>query len=91
MLFRSTGTDDILQALGIAYSKTEKQILKQNMSNNIAKEEQEVYDCIGQEAINAETISRILKREIQEVQYSLTLLEIMGKIKKLPQTGYIRE
>ncbi len=86
-----TESDDILQALGIAYSKTEKQVLKRNMSDNIAKEEQEVYDCIGQEAINAETISRILKREIQEVQYSLTLLEVMGKIRKLPQTGYIRE
>ena len=61
------------------------------LKENMEKEEKEVYDCIGKEAIDAETISRTLKRSIQEVQYSLTLLEVMGRIKKLPQIGYIRE
>lgn len=86
-----TESDDVLYALGIAYNENEKQAFQRNMSENMEKEEKEVYDCIGKEAIDAETISRTLKRSIQEVQYSLTLLEVMGRIKKLPQIGYIRE
>lgn len=86
-----TEFEDVLIALGIAFSEKEKQQFQQNMLKNMEKEEKEVYDCIGQEAIDVETISRKLKREIQEVQYSLTLLEIMGRIRKLPQSGYIRE
>ncbi|USF30937.1 DNA-processing protein DprA [Clostridium sp. MD294] len=86
-----TEFEDVLVALGIAFSEKEKQQFQQHMLENMKKEEKEVYDCIGQEAIDVETISRKLKREIQEVQYSLTLLEIMGRIRKLPQSGYIRE
>lgn len=86
-----TEYEDVLIALGIAFTENEKQVFQKNMSENMEKEEKEVYDCIGQEVIDAETISRKLKRNIQEVQYSLTLLEIMGRIRKLPQSGYIRE
>lgn len=86
-----TEYEDVLYALGIAYTEKEKQVFKKSMSDNMAKEEEDVYDCISQEAIDVETISRTLKRSIQEVQYSLTLLEVMGKIRKLPQIGYIRE
>ncbi len=86
-----TEFEDVLIALGIAFSEKEKQQFQQQMSESMEKEEKEVYDCIGQEAIDVETISRKLNRNIQEVQYSLTLLEIMGKIRKLPQLGYIRK
>ena len=81
----------MLAALGIAFTENEKQSLQKHMTENMEQEEKEVYRCIQQEPINAETISRILKRNIQEVQYSLTLLEIMGRIQKLPQLGYIRK
>ncbi len=86
-----TNFEDVLAALGIAFTENEKQSLQKHMTENMEQEEKEVYRCIQQEPINAETISRILKRNIQEVQYSLTLLEIMGRIQKLPQLGYIRK
>ncbi len=43
------------------------------------RKEKKVYDCIGQEAIDVETISRKLNRNIQEVQYSLTFTRNYGK------------
>ncbi len=86
-----TEFEDVLFELGIAYTEEEKQAFQKHMAENMQPEEQEVYQCIGKEAVDAETISRILHKNIQEIQYSLTLLEIAGHIRKLPQSGYIRE
>ena len=57
----------------------------------ISPEEQIVYaqipvDC----SITAEEIARQLQKDIREVQYILSLLEISGHIRKLQQAGYIR-
>ena len=86
-----TEFEDVLFALGIAYTEEEKEAFQKHMAENMQKEEKEVYQCIGKEAVDAQTISRMLHKNIQEIQYSLTLLEIAGHIRKLPQSGYIRE
>jgi len=83
---------DILIELGISYSNTEKQKFNQKISETLTDEEKAVYDLIvDQNPIGAEVLARQLKVSVQEVQYILSILEIAGHIKKIPQGGYIRE
>lgn len=87
-----TEGNDILFELGISYNVEEKERFCQKIAKSLAPEEREVYDLIlDKEPVLAETICRKLRHNIQEVQYILSLLEIAGYIKKLPQAGYIRE
>ena len=82
---------DILISLGIAYKKEEKEKFKSKVAENISAEEKEVYDLIEEETpISAEALCRKLQKEIQEVQYILSLLELSGYIVKIPQAGYVR-
>ncbi len=82
---------DILISLGIAYKKEEKEKFKSKAAENISAEEREVYDLIEEETpISAEALCRKLQKEIQEVQYILSLLELSGYIVKIPQAGYVR-
>lgn len=82
---------DILISLGIAYKKEEKEKFKSKAAENISAEEKEVYDLIEEETpISAEALCRKLQKEIQEVQYILSLLELSGYIVKIPQAGYVR-
>ena len=86
-----TEGNDILIALGIAYKEEEKVKFKIKTAENISVEEKEVYDLIETEnPISAETLCRKLHKDIQDVQYILSLLELSGYIIKMPQTGYIR-
>ncbi len=86
-----TEGNDILIALGIAYKETEKVKFKIKTAENISVEEKEVYDLIEAELpISAETLCRKLHKDIQDVQYILSLLELSGYIVKIPQAGYVR-
>ena len=87
-----TEGNDILIALGIAYKEEEKVKFKIKTAENISAEEKEVYDLIETETpISAETLCRKLHKDIQDVQYILSLLELSGYIVKIPQAGYVRE
>lgn len=87
-----TEGNDILIALGIAYKEEEKVKFKIKTAENISAEEKEVYDLIEDSMpITAETLCRKLHKDIQEVQYILSLLELSGYIIKIPQAGYVRE
>lgn len=86
-----TEGSDILIALGIAYKEEEKVKFKIKTAENISAEEKEIYDLIEDGTpIPAEALCRKLQKEIQEVQYILSLLELSGYIVKIPQAGYIR-
>ncbi|WP_405727566.1 DNA-processing protein DprA [Anaerotignum sp.] len=86
-----TEGNDILIALGIAYKEEEKVKFKIKSAENISAEEKEIYDLIEAETpISAETLCRKLHKDIQDVQYILSLLELSGYIVKIPQAGYIR-
>lgn len=86
-----TEGSDILMALGIAYQENEKVKFQIKTAENISAEEKEIFGFIEDSTpISAETICRRLGRNIQEVQYILSLLELSGYIEKVPQAGYIR-
>lgn len=86
-----TEGNDILIALGIAYKEEEKVKFKIKTAENISAEEKEIYDLIETETpISAEILCRKLHKDIQDVQYILSLLELSGYIVKIPQAGYIR-
>ncbi len=87
-----TEGNDILFALGIAYQEEEKIKFKNKIAENISAEEKEIYDLIETETpISAETLCHKLHKDIQDVQYILSLLELSGYIRKIPQSGYVRE
>ncbi|WMI79870.1 DNA-processing protein DprA [Anaerotignum sp. MB30-C6] len=87
-----TESNDILLELGIIYKEEERQTFSKQMAEKLTPEEREIYDEIrDKEPVLAETICRKLHKNIQEVQYILSLLEIAGYIRRVPQSGYIRE
>ena len=87
-----TEGEDILQALGIAYKNEETVKFKIKTAEKISAEEKEVYDLIETETpISAESLCRQLHKDIQDVQYILSLLELSGYITKIPQAGYVRD
>ena len=86
-----TEGNDILDVLGISYNEEEKVKFKNKVAENISVEEKEVYVLIETEnPISAETLCHKLHKDIQDVQYILSLLELSGYITKIPQAGYIR-
>ncbi|MBR5590042.1 MAG: DNA-processing protein DprA [Anaerotignum sp.] len=86
-----TEGNDILIALGIAYKEDEKVKFKIKTAENISAEEKEVFDLIETgEPISAETLCRKLHKDIQDVQYILSLLELSGYITKIPLAVYVR-
>lgn len=86
-----TNVNDVLFELGITYNEEEKKKCIEKDISGLAKEEKTVYDCINLEPISADDIANRLNQSIQEIQTVLSLLEIYGYIKKLPQSGYVRE
>lgn len=86
-----TESGDILLELGISYQENEKTQFYQKVLESLSPEEQKVYDQIPiDHSITAEEIARRLQKDIREIQYMLSLLEISGHIRKLQQAGYIR-
>lgn len=87
-----TESKDILLELGITYREEEKQAFSKQVLTKLTSDEREIYnEIIDKEPVLAETICRKLHKNIQEVQYILSLLEIAGYIRRVPQAGYIRE
>ena len=87
-----TEGEDILHALGISYKEDEKVKFRIKTAEKISAEEKEVYDLIETETpISAESLCRMLHKDIQDVQYILSLLELSGYITKIPQAGYVRD
>lgn len=86
-----TEGSDILIALGIAYKEEEKVKFQIKTAENISPEEKEVYELMEADTpIPAEALCRKLHKDIQEIQYILSLLELSGYIIKIPQAGYVR-
>ncbi len=87
-----TEGNDILFELGIAYQEKEKEAFRKKAGASLAPEEEKVYGMIEDGTpVAAETICRKLHMNIQEVQYILSLLELSGLVRKVPQAGYVRE
>lgn len=86
-----TEGSDILCALGMAYKENEKVKFRIEVAENLSPEEKEILDLIEDSTpVSAEFLCRTLHKDIQEVQYVLSLLELSGYIEKIPQAGYLR-
>lgn len=82
---------DILEELGILYQEREKVVFSIQKFEQTSPEEKEVLELIGTvEPTSAEILCRKLHKDIQEIQYILSLLELSGYIRYVPQGGYIR-
>ncbi len=86
-----TNFEDILFALGISYGEDEKKAFSQKVADSLSEEEKEIFQLIGNEPVGTEELLQKTGRSLQELQYMLSVLEIAGHIRKLPQSGYIRE
>lgn len=87
-----TEGNDILFELGIAYQENEKEAFRKKAGASLSPEEEKVYGMIEDGTpVAAETICRKLHMNIQEIQYILSLLELSGLVRKVPQAGYVRE
>lgn len=85
-----TSAEEILFELGIAYTNEELLNYLNNSAKGLNDEEKLIYDCIGIEGKTTEEIAYIINKPIQNLQYTLTMLEINGKIKKLHNGKYIK-
>ncbi len=85
-----TNYQDVLFELGITYNENETRMFQKQMSQALEAEEKSVLNCIHEEPIHAEEIAGKLEMSIQDVQYTLSILELSGYIQKIPQAGYIK-
>ncbi|HIY04813.1 MAG TPA: DNA-processing protein DprA [Candidatus Anaerotignum merdipullorum] len=86
-----TESGDILFELGISYRESEKEQYYQKIRENLDSDQQEIYQWITENSpITAEELSHKLERDIRDIQYMLSILEISGYIRKLQQSGYVR-
>ncbi len=87
-----TESGDILFELGISYQEQEKEQFYEKVLSQMTPEQQEIYKNIAEDSpITAEEIARSIGKDIRDIQYVLSLLEISGHIQKLQQAGYIRK
>lgn len=86
--------DEIIEQLGDIYNK-EKLDIKQKQKYEDRKKQEledelfEIYKIISKVPIDANYISRITKKQIKTINYSLVDLELRGYIKKLPGNKYV--
>lgn len=86
-----TESGDILFELGISYQEQEKEQFYEKVLSQLTPEQQEIYKNITENSpITAEELARMVGKDIRDIQYVLSLLEISGHIKKLQQAGYVR-
>ena len=87
-----TEGNDILFELGIAMREEEKAAFCKKRAEKLSPEERQIYELMEENVpVTAETLCRALHKDIQDIQYMLSLLELSGHIRRLPQAGYIRE
>lgn len=74
------------------YLKLEKfkELKTEKIAINLAKEYQEIYNQITEEPINIEEICRKLKKNISQINYEITMLEIEGYICSMPGNNFKR-
>jgi len=72
-----TCPEDIQKYLKLKEIKTSK---RERLAINVPKEYEEIYNQIPNEPINIEEICRKLKKDIKDISYILTMLEIEGYI-----------
>lgn len=85
-----TDYSDILFELGIAYSEEEKNKFLQKSRVGLETEQKKVYDCIGAAPVSIDEILQNLQMPAAQLYSTLTILEVKGFIKKLPD-GYVKE
>ena len=86
-----TNYEDVLFELGITYNDTEKKQFTAQVKKTLSPEEAAVYQYISSQPISAEEIARKSGKPVQGVLYAISLLELYGHIRKLPQSGYVKE
>lgn len=84
-----TGSEDILNCLGIEKQKIEKN--SENYNISLAPEVKLVYDCIRWSPITCDEIAAKLQKPARDVNYALTMLELSGAVTKLSGNKYIQK
>lgn len=84
-----TETKDILDILGIE-NHIDNKINNKKIIQTLATDEKMVYDCISLEPISVDELFIKTNKEINNLLYILTMLEIKGIIKKISGQKYIR-
>jgi len=83
-----TKPSDLFSVLGIKENKSIKHNNK-IIANNLESDEKIVYDCISYDPVTVDEIIIKTKKDIKEVQYILTMLELKKYIQKLRGQKYI--
>jgi len=84
-----TETKDILEVFGIEREENNK-INNKKINETLATDEKLVYDCICSKPISVDELFIKTKKDLNNLQYILTMLEIKGIIKKISGQKYIR-
>jgi len=95
------GTNRLLQKGAILVTRPEdiqkylklekiKSFLKENITINIPEEYLDIYNQIGESPTNIEEVCKKLKKDIDEINYGLTMLEIQGYICSMPGKNFKR-
>lgn len=87
--FVLTEARDVLDVLGIE-QKEDNKINNKKIIETLATDEKLVYDCICSEPISVDELFIKTKKNANNLQYILTMLEIKGLIKKISGQKYIR-
>lgn len=82
-----TKPEDIKQYLKLKDIKPSKM---KKVAINIPKEYEEIYNKITDEPINIEEICRKMKKDVNQINYGLTMLEIEGYICSMPGRNFKR-
>lgn len=84
-----THPQDVLNNLNITEVPNQQNIAHDNLNEKIlAPNEKLVYDCISFETISIDEIYDKLSLSLEELNYSLTILELKGFISRLPGGRY---
>lgn len=93
-----TNIDDVLSVVGVLHKFSERNSEDVKINKIVKKEkyiiepdEKIVYNCIENVPISIDEIISNTNLSIQKIQYTLTMLEIKGCIKKLAGQKYVRE
>lgn len=84
-----TCVEDILQEFKDIEFK--KRITNEEREKRIEKEYLDVYKVLSNESLHINQIARITKLPLEEVNYKLMMLEIMGKVIQLPGKEFIKK
>ncbi len=84
--------DDILDEIGLFYSKTDSSALADNepVSMELDKHETKIYEIIGDYPLHVDSIVRLGELSAGEVLGILLRLELKGLIKQLPGKMFVR-